>query len=122
MQVDFAPPVGYTEPERPKPKEEVEEEPSLEGIPEQYIDRGVPTNFPGRGSRLDGKKKKKDGDSSQSPGKPVLIKKGIPDLNYTVGSLTFKRQVLKPAGDENDKVEVSFEAFGGEGNTLRKKR
>ena len=30
MQVDFAPPVGYTEPERPAKKEEVEEEPSLE--------------------------------------------------------------------------------------------
>jgi len=121
MQVDFAPPVGYTEPERPPKKDEVVEEPSLEGIPEQYIDRGQTNAFPGRGNRLDGKKKKKEVDAT-SPSKPVLIKKGVPDLNYTIGTLTFKRQIIKPVNEDADKEESSFEAFQCEGNTLRKKR
>jgi len=121
MQVDFAPPIGYTEPQRqPKKEAEVEEEQSLEGIPEEYIDRGNQQNFPGIGNRLDGKKKKKEAEGS-SPVKPVLIKKGIPDLNYKVGTITFKRQVLKPL-DSQKTEETSFEAFSCEGNSLRKKR
>lgn len=122
MQVDFAPPIGYTEPEPPKKKEEEEmEEPSLEGIPEEYIHKGKEENFPGRGNRLDGKKKKREPEST-TPTKSGIIKKGIPDLNYKVGTITFIRKVLKPVDDQDKEESSSFEAFHGEGNSLRKKR
>jgi len=124
MQVDFAPPVGYQEPERiRRDTAETEPEPSLEGIPEEYIDRGLQQNFPGKGSRLDGKKKKvKENSDGQSPVKPSIIKQGIPDLNFKVGTIEFKRKVLKPVNKEEQTEHQKFEAFGGEGNSLRKKR
>jgi len=125
MQVDFATPVGYVPPERPtssKAKEEEHQEPSLEGIPEQYIDRGSQNVFPGSGNRLDGKKRKnRESTDSNQQFKPTIIQSGIPDLNYQIGTLEFKRVTLKPANPSQDDQESSFEAFGGDGQTLRKK-
>ena len=124
MQVDFAPPVGYTEPERPKKSktEETEPEPSLEGIPEEYINRGSQQNFPGKGARLDGKKKKtKESANVSSPIKASIIKKGIPDLNYKIGCIEFKRKILKPL-DTSEPEAQKFEAFSCDGNSLRKKK
>lgn len=123
MQVDFAPPVGYVPPERQpqKTQTEADEEPSLEGIPEKYINRGQQL-FPGSGNRLDGKKKKtKDSMDGNSPIKPSIIKRGIPDLNYKVGTIEFKRKILKPINKQIAEEET-FTAFGGEGKLLRKKR
>jgi len=122
MQVDFAPPVGYVEPTRtPKKMEEIDEEPSLDGIPEEYINRGKKQLFPGSGNRLDGKKKKTRDSMDTSPIKPSIVKRGIPDLNYKVGTIEFKRKILKPL-DNQMEDEDDFVAFGGAGNVLRKKR
>jgi len=126
MQVDFAPPVGYIPPQKPsfsKKKEEEPKEPSLEGIPEQYINRGIQNLFPGSGSRLDGKKRKnKDNSTNTNPNfKVTIIKSGIPDLNYRVGKLEFKRVTLKPNDSSQEGDQNEFQAFEGDGQTLRKK-
>jgi len=124
MQVDFAPPVGYVEPQRQiKKKTEEFEEPTLDGVPEEYINRGKQQLFPGSGSRLDGKQKKRNRSSSDNANiKPTIIKRGIPDLKYKIGTIMFKRKLLKPAEDATITNEKDFTAFEGDGKTLRKKK
>lgn len=141
MNVEFAPPVGYKEPEKPVRNEEKDVNP-VDLMPE-------PTGFvafKGQGNRLDGKKKK---DSSQTEApleKPVYIR-GIPDYDHKIGTLKFLRHV-KPVNNKEViyslnplsmvtvylcKVMIfrifyfqlpkdgdEFKAFGGEGFSLRK--
>lgn len=125
MQVDFAPPVGYVAPEVPDKSDNMEEdpEPSLEGVPEEYLDRGSKVKmFPGSGNRLDGKRKKnRESTENSNTSKAAIIRSGIPDLKYKIGTLVFKRKTLKPQEHETNSSELKFKAFEGDGQTLRKK-
>ncbi|GFG35682.1 hypothetical protein Cfor_11468, partial [Coptotermes formosanus] len=92
MNVEFAPPVGYKEPERvKKPDEEMVVDPA-ELMPE-------PTGFVafrGEGNRLDGKKRKDQASSSKTDVK-VTYQRGVPDYNYKIGTLRFIRNSRPPS-------------------------
>lgn len=121
MNVDFAAPVGYKEPERPKPMDQsdaFQEPQEMEADEPQSF---VP--FAGSGNRLDGKKKGPDSSAPSTSTAPVQQRRGIPNYNYKRGTITFIRHV-KPAlgaGGAEDN-EANFEAFSGAGQTLKKKK
>ncbi|KAJ7386957.1 Ubiquitin recognition factor in ER-associated degradation protein 1 [Desmophyllum pertusum] len=122
MQVEFAPPVGYVEPEWQEKKEEKKEE---EQTDEPHVDHGFQA-FTGSGFRLDGKKKKSNVPSNPVPMGPPVIKRGIPNYDFEKGKITFKRNLNKSNNSQlNNKAEATkpeFEAFKGSGKTLRQKR
>ncbi|XP_034945319.1 ubiquitin recognition factor in ER-associated degradation protein 1 [Chelonus insularis] len=115
MNVEFAPPVGYKEPQREEKKQEEEIDP---------VDMMPATAgfiaFTGQGNRLDGKKRKDSGTSENQPVKPVYVR-GIPDYDYKIGTLRFMRN-LKPINNKEEKNTDEFKAFTGEGFSLRKSR
>ncbi|XP_014214344.1 ubiquitin fusion degradation protein 1 homolog isoform X2 [Copidosoma floridanum] len=115
MNVEFAPPVGYKEPEKPVTKEENSVDP-VDLMPE-------PTGFvafKGHGNRLDGKKRKESAQVETATEKPIYIR-GIPDYDYNIGSLKFLRNV-KPVNNKEVKDQDEFKAFTGEGFSLRKSK
>lgn len=122
MQVEFASPVGYVEPERQEKKAEKKEE---EQADVSHVDHGFQA-FTGSGFRLDGKKKKSNVPSNPVPIGPPVIKRGIPNYDFEKGKITFKRNLNKANNSQsNNKGESSkpeFEAFTGSGKTLRQKR
>lgn len=104
MNVDFAPPLGYVEPEDVPPEEPEEEE---EDITNSFV------AFSGVGHRLDGKQKKPS-DLSPTP-KRHSTKRGIPDYNWKVGTLVFMRNVRPKA---SEKKADDFQPFSGSGNPM----
>ena len=78
--------------------------------------------FAGEGVRLDGKKKRTTSESEVPKVKQEYVR-GIPDYDYEIGLLKFIRH-SKPK--KNGAVEASegndFEAFKGEGKSLRQTR
>ncbi|KAJ9591503.1 hypothetical protein L9F63_001989 [Diploptera punctata] len=113
MNVEFAPPVGYKEPENKKKTEEEMAVDPTELMPESS---GF-VAFCGEGNRLDGKKKKEAQAASKTPMK-VTYQRGIPDYNYKIGTLRFIRNSRPPAKENKEPVE-EFKAFTGEGFSLR---
>ncbi|XP_015924018.1 ubiquitin recognition factor in ER-associated degradation protein 1 isoform X2 [Parasteatoda tepidariorum] len=117
MNVEFAPPVGYVEPES-KMQTQEDENPPLQD-PNIPLPDGSFFAFQGKGVRLDGKQKK----GSDLPDKILNIpppRRGIPDYDYEIGTLRFIR-TIRPEDINNDKTpEDNFEAFTGKGFTLRK--
>lgn len=114
MNVDFAPPLGYKEPERVK-QQESEEHMEHEVMDEEDNSFKV---FQGRGNRLDGKNKGLEVSESQTSAVP--IKRGIPNYNHKKNTITFIRapkRVENGVSAEEDK----FEAFSGSGQSLRNK-
>jgi len=114
MNVDFAAPVGYKEPERPKPMDQSDAFQEPQEMEEEEPQTFVP--FAGSGNRLDGKKKSSNSESSSgvpvTSSVPTQQRRGIPNYNYKRGTITFIRHV-KPAagvGGEED-GEGNFEAF-----------
>lgn len=115
MNVEFAPPVGYQEPERMDSEASITEDDKEEMMPEPV---GF-YSFQGSGNRLDGKKKNLEL-SQEEVMKRVLRQRGIPDYDYEVGFIKFWRKVPKVSETEN-KVEdqEEFECFQGKGTSLR---
>ncbi|KAJ8680844.1 hypothetical protein QAD02_016631 [Eretmocerus hayati] len=115
MNVEFAPPVGYKEPERPVRKEDKPMDPAdLMPEPTGFI------AFKGEGNRLDGKKRKETTPIETPTERPVYIR-GIPDYDFQIGTLKFLRHV-KPTDNKEVKEQDEFKAFTGEGFSLRKSR
>lgn len=113
MNVEFAPPVDYKEPERPKKTDEEMNVDLADMMPE-------PTSFVafrGQGNRLDGKRRKDSTSSDPAPFKPTYVR-GIPDYDYQIGTLKFLRN-SKPKSDIEEIAE-EFKAFSGTAHTLRK--
>uniref|UniRef100_A0A6I8RHQ1 Ubiquitin recognition factor in ER-associated degradation protein 1 n=1 Tax=Xenopus tropicalis TaxID=8364 RepID=A0A6I8RHQ1_XENTR len=117
MNVDFDAPLGYKEPERHTQQEEPTE---IEPDHSEYAaDLGFRA-FSGSGNRLDGKKKGID--PSPFPLKPEDIRRGIPNYDFKIGTITFIRNSRPQAKKVEDDDAVSqFIAFSGEGQSLRKK-
>lgn len=115
MNVEFAPPVGYQEPEKMDTSSQLPEDEKEDIIPENV---GF-YSFQGSGNRLDGKKK-----NLELPQEELLKRlprqRGIPDYEYEVGYIKFFRRVPKTNGTEN-KIEEQeeFESFTGKGTSLR---
>ncbi|XP_001599477.2 ubiquitin recognition factor in ER-associated degradation protein 1-like [Nasonia vitripennis] len=115
MNVEFAPPVGYKEPEKPVS----EEENSLGSVDMMPEPTGF-VAFRGQGNRLDGKKGKESAPTDNpSADKPVVYVMGIPDYAYTVGTLKFMRNVKPSANVKEVKDNEEFKAFSGIGSVLR---
>lgn len=118
MSVDFAPPIGYKEPERVPKKEEPLEGAEMEtDAPEEEQFRP----FGGQGNRLDGKKKGTEASTSISAN-ALPQRRGIPNYNFKRGTISFIRSV-KPVqnGNSEEDKEDTFEAFSGQGQALKKK-
>ncbi|KAJ8975763.1 hypothetical protein NQ317_004813 [Molorchus minor] len=113
MNVEFAAPVGYKEPQQTqKSDEEMAVDPAdLMPEPSGFI------AFRGAGNRLDGKKRKDSTSSDVPSSKPVYVK-GIPDYDYEIGTLRFIRRPMKQKNNENEE-DSEFRAFSGTGFSLR---
>ncbi|XP_039752596.1 ubiquitin fusion degradation protein 1 homolog [Pararge aegeria] len=123
MNVEFAPPVGYKEEDhitRGEGSSEmagIEEDPAtMMPEPDGFV------AFSGEGNRLDGKKKKLTSESDSEPQasnsrQPYV--RGIPDYDYVIGTLRFIRNSKPTSAKEGTLPEEPFQAFKGEGFTLR---
>lgn len=110
MNVEFAAPLDYKEPEVPMDVEEENEE-------DTYIAPAGFRPFSGKGNRLDGKPKKDTASSVPVPTKQTYVR-GIPDYDYKIGSLKFLRN-SKPPKEYVEKNE-EFKPFQGTSYTLNK--
>lgn len=113
MNVEFAAPVDYKEPERVKPRDEPMAVDHSELMPEET---GF-VQFAGTGNRLDGKKKKDVQVQPVSLKKPYV--RGIPDYNHKFGYLKFDRS-LRPAVAVKEEDTNEDKTFKGEGFSLRR--
>uniref|UniRef100_A0A0B6ZF81 Ubiquitin fusion degradation protein 1 homolog n=1 Tax=Arion vulgaris TaxID=1028688 RepID=A0A0B6ZF81_9EUPU len=119
MRVDFAPPIGYKEPERKtKPVEQMDSA-DTETDHENELQMFRP--FAGQGNRLDGKRKGTES-TQNSSAHTEPMRRGIPNYNFKRGTVTFIRNV-RPAANGNtaEEEEKHFEAFCGQGQTLKMK-
>ncbi|XP_050411405.1 ubiquitin recognition factor in ER-associated degradation protein 1 [Patella vulgata] len=119
MNVDFAAPVGYKEPDyKQQQHQDIEEDSDLidgdDDLAEAF------RAFSGQGNRLDGKLKGTQSCPSRLENEG--IRRGIPNYNYKIGTVTFIR-TQRPInnGIDNDDINTDFEAFSGQGQSLRKK-
>ncbi|XP_062571621.1 sodium-dependent lysophosphatidylcholine symporter 1-A-like [Saccostrea cucullata] len=117
MNVDFAPPVGYKEPESWK-KAQGEEEMASAEVDNMDIEDSSFKVFSGAGNRLDGKKKGTEPSPIETTN--AVQKRGIPDYGYKKGTIKFIR-TQRQTNNEATEDEKSFEAFSGTGQSLRKK-
>ncbi|CAG2118049.1 unnamed protein product [Medioppia subpectinata] len=128
MNVEFAAPVGYKEPQRPNARrmDEDLENHDIEGAVEDMqseVDTFVA--FGGKGNRLDGKLKElSPNEASNGKSTQKVYKRGIPDYDYLMGSLRFIRTAkpIPATDDTNASKTTDFEAFKGEGQTLIKRK
>ena len=134
LNVDFAPPVGYQDPSTKigSSKQGGGNGENLSEEEDAPMDMShlmpEPTGFvpfAGSGNRLDGKTKRttsESGGATNGPAKAEYVR-GIPDYDYVIGTLTFMRNSKPPKQDilkDNDKSkQPGFEAFKGEGKSLR---
>lgn len=116
MEVEFDAPVGYKEPQRETKSEDmdVDQPPAI-----QYDDFYA---FKGEGKRLDGKKIK---ESSISEPPALAAKKmirGIPDYDHDIYELKFDRSTRPKTATSSEKDPDQFQAFQGEGQSLKSKK
>uniref|UniRef100_UPI00358E14E3 ubiquitin recognition factor in ER-associated degradation protein 1 n=1 Tax=Myxine glutinosa TaxID=7769 RepID=UPI00358E14E3 len=117
MNVDFVTPVGYHEPERAS-RSTADDDIETDSVSLPEPDLGFRA-FSGAGNRLDGKIK-------NTEAQPLSLKsserrRGIPNLSYCRGHLTFIRTRPPPPSPAQAEDE-SFTAFSGEGRELKKGR
>jgi len=114
MDVEFAKPIDYIEPEiRPKKEEEPEEEPEMGGVCDFSF---IP--FLGSGNRLDGKSVPiACATAAQLAGQ----RRGIPDYDFRIGQLNFCRNMKFSNNGSDGKNDRGFKAFGGAGTALKAK-
>ncbi|XP_025424066.1 ubiquitin recognition factor in ER-associated degradation protein 1-like isoform X2 [Sipha flava] len=117
MNVDFAPPVGYKEPDHGK--KDTDEEMMVDPADLMPEPTGFMA-FKGSGNRLDGKKKKNNVDDESNQVK-VAYQRGIPDYNYTVGTIQFIRNIRPVTNNQENENKDGFKAFGGSGSVLKPK-
>ncbi|CAL1528516.1 unnamed protein product [Lymnaea stagnalis] len=119
MRVDFAPPVGYREPERrPRITDHVD---GAELETDSADDMQAFRPFAGQGNRLDGKTKGTEVGASNI-GQIGPHRRGIPNYNFKRGTITFIRSVRPVAnGNTEEEEDKTFEAFSGQGQSLKKK-
>merc|ERR1719187_70084 len=116
MNVEFAAPVGYEEPNRKTGGDSENKDESDEEMLQE------PTGFytfQGSGNRLDGKKKNLQLTEEEIKEK-IVRTRGIPDYDYEVGYIKFWRKTPKSSNTNNAvEEEIIFNAFDGEGTSLR---
>lgn len=114
MDVEFAMPVGYQEPQtKTEPEEQTEE---VE-VPEPSGFQ----SFQGTGNRLDGKQRNLEAPKSVTDnGQGSVRARGIPDYKYQIGSLRFLRRATPKLDTQSDEYSSrpGFTAFSGQGRQL----
>lgn len=125
MRVDFAPPVGYQE---PQPMNKEAEDDSQMDCPKEQDDTEKQEKFRpfvGQGSRLDGKTKNTIAPKELVRSKSSPVKRGIPDYDYKIGYLNFFRNNMKRKEAEQmnkDGDSNEFKPFSGAGSSLKSKK
>ncbi|XP_025424750.1 ubiquitin recognition factor in ER-associated degradation protein 1 isoform X1 [Sipha flava] len=117
MNVEFAAPVDYKEPKHQK--KETSEEMMVDPADLMPESTGF-IAFKGSGNRLDGKKKKDNVDDQLNHVK-VAYQRGIPDYDYTIGTLQFIRNIRPLINDKENENQDGFKAFAGSGSVLKTK-
>lgn len=116
MNVEFAAPIGYEEPDSMHKMNTNEEDDDI------GFDTGDASDpfqaFAGEGNRLDGKKKV----SESQPITTVnnVARRGIPNYDYKRRTISFIRTGRRP-NEINDDLKSKFEAFSGSGQALESK-
>ncbi|KAH7958369.1 hypothetical protein HPB49_001053 [Dermacentor silvarum] len=120
MNVEFAPPVGYKEPERSMnaPKKQ-EKEAEMDYAAFETEAAGF-VAFSGTGNRLDGKVRSQEGAANSTV--KTIPKRGIPDYDYTIGTLRFIRTARPTVEDTDGKPKDEFSAFSGKAHSLRQQK
>ncbi|XP_076824540.1 ubiquitin recognition factor in ER-associated degradation protein 1-like [Clavelina lepadiformis] len=121
ISLEFDAPVGY-EPPAPKKAEEAFSvgTPDMKKAIEEYMKENTTFSpFEGAGNRLDGKKKKVKAKKTELD--MSSIKRGIPNYKWKFGSLTYIRNNF-PKKEPEAGPSTDFEAFSGQGQSLRNKR
>jgi len=113
LNVDFAPPVGYKEPQTQRP-EDVEE------VAPTVVESEAFTAFGGAGRSLGKKKKARNGVSESTDAPPTNVIVAGPDLDFKIGKIVFVRAI--PVHGAGAGGEENFEAFTGSGHTIKQKR
>lgn len=122
MSVDFAPPVGYVEPNQQVKADDTEME-----VGSDHEDSQKQNNkfraFVGQGNRLDGKTKNTIAPKELIKRNKSPIRRGIPDYEYDVtkGYLNFRYFKQKDTEQKNEKSDT-FVPFKGEGSQLKNKK
>jgi len=109
MNVEFAAPVGYQEPKhekKPAAEEMMVDPADLMPEPTGFI------AFKGSGNRLDGKKKKENPDDQLNQFK-AAYQRGIPDYNYSIGTIQFLRNIRPVNNDNENENQEGFKPFAG---------
>ena len=122
LNVDFAPPVGYQEPETSKISASGDDDDEPMDMSDLMPEPKGFVAFGGEGVRLDGKKKRTISETEAPKVKQEYVR-GIPDYDYEIGLLRFLRNSKpKKNGSEEATDANDFEAFKGEGKSLRQTR
>lgn len=123
MNVEFAPPVGYKEPDFYESESILSSSHRSSDEDEGPEDGTGPFRFPGEGKRLDGKMDAVPISDLIRNDLRTPVTRGIPDYKYTIGTIRFIR-TPKPAPQvvSSDDGKNIFEAFGGEGKSLHHKK
>ncbi|CAF0820453.1 unnamed protein product [Didymodactylos carnosus] len=141
MEVDFAPPIDYVEPKYDTTSSLSTSTPKSNDIPiqggtnteQQYPNSLKATTFMpfhGRGNRLDGKTKTKEGhdlreqQTKLQTAQMLNQQRGIPNYEYEYGTLQFIHNPLRKNKDgdkdsQNTSASETFTPFSGEGNILK---
>jgi len=119
MNVEFEAPPGYEEPKYVKPQPMEEEEPELD-ISQMLPEPAGFMPFAGSGNRLDGRKKRTSSENEIQNQLLAEYTRGIPDYEYTPGSIKFIRARRKK--EEKENIVDDFEAFQGKGQSLRQSK
>lgn len=137
MNLEFEAPEGYVEPARIKPnpsQTSLNSEASAASMTPVGSAVDLPSHahpdqsfvpFSGQGNRLDGKSKSKSQQTSE-PFIPFQQNKITPNLDYKPGSLNFFRNYRSLEARLRDSImedqnQQNFEAFKGQGATIRKR-
>ncbi|KAL8566411.1 ubiquitin fusion degradation protein [Nucella lapillus] len=120
MNVDFAPPVGYQEPKKVTRGDDGHTQVDGQAMDTEDDEDPAFRPFIGQGNRLDGKKKGTE--SAPQTLANGQQRRGIPNYNYKKGTISFIRN-SRPVANGNSEVndEKLFEAFSGQGQSLRRK-
>lgn len=116
MNVEFAAPIGYEEPDSLQKMNTNEED---DDIGFDAGDTGDPFQaFAGEGNRLDGKKKINENQPITTINN--IVRRGIPNYDYKRRTISFIRTGRRP-NETNDDLKSKFEAFSGSGKALESK-
>ncbi|XP_065298729.1 ubiquitin recognition factor in ER-associated degradation protein 1 isoform X1 [Dermacentor albipictus] len=119
MNVEFAPPVGYKEPEPRNAPKKQEKEAEMDYAAFETEPAGF-VAFSGTGNRLDGKVRSQEGAANSTV--KSIPKRGIPDYDYTIGTLRFIRTARPTVEDTEGKTKDEFSAFSGKAHSLRQQK